>query len=218
MIYDKKRLVKNYLTSLPETSEGVPLATLEDRISEDICDGNPIPFRAESVLHQVGWYKHHHTYEDGRELQARRCYCTTESLEACNARKSVPPSAPLPPIATDYETNPEAGFWHWVCNLRAGDNPRGDFIRDTRDLLIGGEDPDTSHFSACAEATQEYIKLRVQWAAENGVHPADYTPLDGRPRVTGTGWYYCCPRCNRDCNCDGETGCDCDCTGCEPEY
>ena len=220
MIYDKKRLVKNYLRSLPETCEGVPLETLEDRIRADICDNRKVPFRTESVLSQACWYKHHHrTPEAGTELQARRCYCTTGSSESCDARKSILPSSPLPPITTDYDTNPEAAFWHWVCNRKAGDNPRGDFIRDTRDLLEAGEEsPDGKLFTASTEVIQEFIKLRVQWAAENGVHPADYTPLADRAKVRGAGWYYCCSRCNSNCDCDGKSGCDCDCIDCNPEY
>lgn len=32
-------------------------------------------------------------------------------------------------------------FWKWVCRRKAHDNPRGHFIRDTRNLVRIGIDP-----------------------------------------------------------------------------
>ena len=172
MIYDKERLLKNYLQSLPEGCEGVPLATLEQRISEDLFDSKLLPFPLASALSTSGWYKHHHhTYEGSMELQARRCYCRTSSTQSCEARKDIPASSPLPQVETDYDTNSEAAFWHWVCNRRAGDDPRGDFIRDTRDLLGCGGSPNEALPMATPEARTEHVKLRTQWAAETGLHP-----------------------------------------------
>lgn len=34
-------------------------------------------------------------------------------------------------------------FWRWIATRKAHDNPRGDFIRDTRDLMNMGIDPET---------------------------------------------------------------------------
>ena len=50
-------------------------------------------------------------------------------------------------------------FWRWVCSRHAYDNPRGDFIRETRDLVRMGIDPETRIDSACNEALQEYSRL-----------------------------------------------------------
>ena len=57
-------------------------------------------------------------------------------------------------------------FWEWVCTRRAHDNPQGDFIRDTRDLLNRGKDPDAHIVSACSEARVEHYKLKREWERE----------------------------------------------------
>ena len=213
MIHDVERLVPKYLESLPETCEGVPLEELETRIRADLLENRRMPFRPENVLRKAGWYKHHHHLPAGGiELQARRCYCSTESKEICKQRKSVPASEQLPQIATDYDTNLPAAFWNWVCNRRAGKDPNGDFIRDTRGLLRAGQSPGQKMPGASREAVQEYVRLRTRWAAELGIHPQDCSPLNGRKKISGTGWYHCCPECI-SCNCDG-TGCSCGCGTC----
>ena len=213
MIYDVERLVGNYLKSLPATCEGASLEELEDRIRSDLLGNRPMPFRTEGILGKASWYKHHHRVPDGGvALQARRCYCTTESREICEQSKSILPSNQLPQITTDYDTNLQAAFWNWVCNRRVGDDPRGDFVRDTRILLEVGKDPGTRLGEASTEAVHEYIKLRTRWAAEIDVHPSDCSALDGRAKVSGTGWYYCCSECN-NCDCDG-SGCSCGCKTC----
>ena len=213
MIYDVERLVKNYLESLPQACEGVPLEEFEARIKTDLLDNRRMPFRPENVLHKAGWYKHHHRPQSGGVLlQARRCYCNTESEELCKQRQSVPPSEQLPRITTDYDTNLPTAFWNWVCNRQAGDDPRGDFVRDTRNQLQLGKSPGQRLSSASTEAAQEYIRLRTRWAAELGIHPQDCRPLDGRKKVSGTGWYLCCPECT-NCDCDG-TACSCGCGTC----
>lgn len=217
MIYDVHRLTENYLRELPETCEGILLETLENRVRVDILGSRQTAFTVEGILRQADWYKHHHRLPNGGiELQARRCYCNNESAEICEQRKNIPSSTQLPEITPDYDTNLQAAFWNWVCNRRTDDHPRGDFIRDTRILLEIGTNPSTRLFSASTEAVQEYIELRTRWAAEVGVHPSDCRPLDGRGKVSGTGWYYCCPQCN-NCDCDGSNGCDCDCTACSPD-
>ena len=213
MIYDVERLVTNYLESLPETCEGVSLEAFEERIKTDLLDRRRMPFRPENVLRKAGWYKHHHRLQGGGVLlQARRCYCSTESTEICKQRKSVPASEQLPRITTDYDTNPRDAFWNWVCNRRAGDDPRGEFVRDTRVLLEVGKSPGQRLGSACTEAIEEYIRLRTRWAAELDIHPQDCSPLDGGKKVSGTGWYHCCPECI-SCDCDGSR-CSCGCGTC----
>ena len=142
---------------------------------------------------------------------------TGEARQACEDRRSIPASSALPEITTDYETNLPAAFWNWVCNRQAGDNPRGDFIRDTRDLLrVGRDSPDEVLESACAKAIEKYLTLRTRWAAEVGVHPWDCTPLDGKAKIKGSGWYYCCSQCD-NCDCDGVSGCNCGCNNCSTE-
>ena len=54
-------------------------------------------------------------------------------------------------------------FWKWVCARRAHDNPRGDFIRDTRDLVRIGIDPGTREASMYWEAEREYDRLRREY-------------------------------------------------------
>ena len=54
-------------------------------------------------------------------------------------------------------------FWKWVTERKAHDNPRGDFIRDTRDILKAGNDPNKSLRFACEKAIEEYDALLKQW-------------------------------------------------------
>ena len=54
-------------------------------------------------------------------------------------------------------------FWTWVCTRRAHDNPRGDFIRDTRCLVGTGVGPNTRLAGACPEAREEHDRLRRQY-------------------------------------------------------
>ncbi len=56
-----------------------------------------------------------------------------------------------------------SGFFAWVALKRAGDNPRGDFIRDTRALLRAGrgeEDCEKELLHACAAV---YDKAKKLW-------------------------------------------------------
>ena len=55
------------------------------------------------------------------------------------------------------------GFWDWVATRRACDNPRGDFIRDTRDLMKNGGDPGAAMQTACPEAWDEYLEMRRKY-------------------------------------------------------
>ena len=54
-------------------------------------------------------------------------------------------------------------FWHFVAEQADHDDPRGDFIRDTRATLEQGEDPDVPLRSACHTALHEYQKLLREW-------------------------------------------------------
>ena len=56
-------------------------------------------------------------------------------------------------------------FYAWVASRRAGDNPRGDFIRDTRRILeVGRRNPACDILLACDEAIREHDKMMRQYA------------------------------------------------------
>ena len=61
-------------------------------------------------------------------------------------------------------------FWNWVANRKAHDNPRGDFIRDSRDLLATGVDPGKAirRVGTSNEALTEYNRLCEQWGNNLG--------------------------------------------------
>lgn len=59
-------------------------------------------------------------------------------------------------------------FWRWVCARKAHNNPRGDFIRDTRDLIRRGIDPATQEAEMCWEAEREYERLRRAYVVSEG--------------------------------------------------
>ena len=59
-------------------------------------------------------------------------------------------------------------YWHWVASRRAHDNPRGDFIRDTRDLLHAGGNPHVRIVSACTEARREHELMIRQYKRATG--------------------------------------------------
>ena len=56
-------------------------------------------------------------------------------------------------------------FYEWVTTRRAGDNPRGDFIRDTRDAFYTGGESHCEDLMAGAgrEARDEQAKLRREY-------------------------------------------------------
>lgn len=54
-------------------------------------------------------------------------------------------------------------FWYWVAERRAHDNPRGDFVRDTRDLLSRDRDPATAIVGGCEEALRWRDILREEY-------------------------------------------------------
>ena len=59
-------------------------------------------------------------------------------------------------------------FWQWVCERNAYDDPRGDFIRDTREAIRRGDNPDDHLPDAVERAYEEYQKLRLQYEQEHG--------------------------------------------------
>lgn len=67
-----------------------------------------------------------------------------------------------------------SGFWQWVCQRRAFDNPRGDFIRDTRDLVDAGIDPETRihRLRSNPEAERQYRRLLKGYQREKAVEQA----------------------------------------------
>ena len=62
------------------------------------------------------------------------------------------------------QTRQLSPFWSWVCARRAHDNFRGDFIRDTRDLVEMGVNPGERILAACPEAMQESERLRATFS------------------------------------------------------
>lgn len=54
-------------------------------------------------------------------------------------------------------------FWTWVCAQPDHNDPRGDFIRDTRDLVRGGVDPGTRIVGGSLEARAEHDRLRREY-------------------------------------------------------
>ena len=60
-------------------------------------------------------------------------------------------------------------FWAWVCNRKDGENPRGDFIRDTRDILSTDVDPESRLSQACIEAQREHDLLWRKYLRDHGL-------------------------------------------------
>ena len=50
-------------------------------------------------------------------------------------------------------------MWRWIADQPDGDDPRGDFTRDTRYELSEGRDPADALQTACHEAQEEYNRL-----------------------------------------------------------
>ena len=66
----------------------------------------------------------------------------------------------------EWEEQPHQTFVQWVCEQPADDNPRGDFIRDTRDLLESGiaeEEIERKMLSASTQSATEPHRLRRQF-------------------------------------------------------
>ena len=67
-------------------------------------------------------------------------------------------------------------FFEWVAGKRGGDNPRGDFIRDTLRLIKQGvaeADLEWKVKLGCQEAENEYRKLKSEYRRKFGTDPSD---------------------------------------------
>ena len=58
-------------------------------------------------------------------------------------------------------------FWCFVAEQADHDDPRGDFVRDTRATLEEGEDPDVPLRSACHTALHEYREAAARVAGSD---------------------------------------------------
>lgn len=56
-------------------------------------------------------------------------------------------------------------FWEYVGKLETTEDPRGDFVLDTRDVMKTGGNPDDFLDGACREALGEYKALRMEYLA-----------------------------------------------------
>ena len=88
-------------------------------------------------------------------------------------------------ISCTYGNNDmdRAEFWKWVYNRKAHDNPRGDFIRDTRDLMDMDIDPETRTqriWQSGGEILEAYKGLQEEFRKEKNLQDAmdDIDKLD----------------------------------------
>ena len=58
-------------------------------------------------------------------------------------------------------------FWQWVISQPVTDDPSGDFIEDTKALIMRGGDPEQAIFGGCHEARQAHRRLFKHWEAES---------------------------------------------------
>ena len=82
-------------------------------------------------------------------------------------------------------------FLEWVAGKRAGDNPRGDFIRDTRRFLKQGvaeADLGQKLAGACPEALSEYRKLESEYRQRFGAGPFDPNYRYRREQASKLAW------------------------------
>ena len=59
-------------------------------------------------------------------------------------------------------------FYAWVAEQPITDDPRGDFIGDTRMLMKDGHDPEDHECRMCAEARDILHALQDEFAANEG--------------------------------------------------
>lgn len=62
-----------------------------------------------------------------------------------------------------FENIDHVEYWNWVISRRAHNNPRGDFIKDTRDILAAGYDPNLKIQMGSSQAQEEDEKLYRKW-------------------------------------------------------
>ncbi len=83
-------------------------------------------------------------------------------------------------------------FIEWVAGKRGGDNPRGNFIRDTRRILRQGvaeADLGGKLATACPEALREYRKLESEYRRRFGTGPSDPDYRHRREQAVRLSWY-----------------------------
>lgn len=83
-------------------------------------------------------------------------------------------------------------FFEWVAGKRAGDNPRGDFIRDTRRILRQGvSETDIGWKLAVAGpvAQEEYGRLESEYQRRFGTAPSAPGYEHQREQAVGLSWY-----------------------------
>ena len=82
-------------------------------------------------------------------------------------------------------------FFEWVAGKRAGDNPRGDFIQDTRGAVRQGVSETDIRWKlagACPEARKEYRKLKSEYRRRFGTAPSDPDYRHRREQAVGLSW------------------------------
>lgn len=67
----------------------------------------------------------------------------------------------------------DAGFFAWICARKAHDNPRGDFVRDTRDMMprkgiVDESRINTRLYAACDEAREAFYRLADEYQRATG--------------------------------------------------
>ena len=101
---------------------------------------------------------------------------------------------------SELDGGDHAAFWQWVCTRRPHENPRGDFIRDTR-RIRSAHDPNEDWWEACStrmaiacpEALAEYRRLVRQFnllLQEPSFHSYQGVP-DWTPRLRRMLLPYC---------------------------
>lgn len=96
------------------------------------------------------------------------------------------------PLCQAEEAGLPLPFFEWVAGRRAGDNPRGEFIRDTRRILRQGvseTDAGWKLAGAGQEAQLEYRKLESEYRRRFGTAPSDPDYRHQREQAVGLSWY-----------------------------
>ena len=95
------------------------------------------------------------------------------------------------PLRQAEEASLPPPFFEWVAGERASDNPRGEFIRDTRRILRQeGSETDAGWKLAGAgqEAQTEYRKLESEYRRRFGTAPSDPDYRHRREQAVGLSW------------------------------
>ena len=128
-----------------------------------MCFTHPGGFAATNEGHRAG------------EIAAGRLYDNARMLQNQVEESSLPPP-----------------FFEWVAGRRADDNPRGDFIRDTRRILKQGVPEANLGWrlaAGCPEAQSECRKLESEYRRLFGTGPSDPDYRHRREQAVGLSWY-----------------------------